>query len=41
MNRRLFPSLYVDVTNEENEAEHVDDCDDSLYLDTQPDEHMT
>ena len=32
--------FYVEVTNEENEAEHVDDCNDSVSLDSQLDEHM-
>ena len=40
MNRRLFLSLCVEATNEENEDEHVDDRNDSVSLDTQPDEHM-
>ena len=40
MNRRVFQSLYVEAINEKNEAEHVDDCNDSVSLDTQPDENM-
>ena len=40
MNRRLFPSLYVEVTNKEHESRYEDDPDDSGSLDTQPDEQM-
>ena len=40
MNRRLFLSLYVEVTNEENESKYEDDPDDGASLLTHPDEHM-
>ena len=37
MNRILFPELYVEVTNEEEEDEDVENHNDSVSLDTQPD----